>query len=81
MKTTVDIASNLLERARRLSREQKVTLRELIEEGLELALKAREFRSKRTVKPVTFRGRGLSREFRRAKWSEIRKAAYEGRGA
>ncbi|MGB9604651.1 MAG: DUF2191 domain-containing protein [Bryobacteraceae bacterium] len=74
MGTTVDIASNLLERARRLALEEKVTIRELIQEGLGLALARREENRKRPVKPAPFGGRGLGREFRRASWAEVRKA-------
>lgn len=33
------------------------------------------------VEPVTFKGNGFSPEFRGHAWSEIRNAAYEGRGA
>ena len=42
MKTTVDIADNLLNRAKELARRERRTLKDLTEEGLELALTARE---------------------------------------
>ena len=81
MKTTIDIASNILERSRAAAREDHTTLRELVEQGLDLVLAQREARRKVVVRPVTFRGRGLAPQFRRARWSRIRDAAYEGRGA
>ncbi len=81
MKTTIDIASNILECSREAAREDHTTLRELVEEGLELVLAQREARRRVAIRPVTFRGRGLAAEFRRASWSRIRDAAYEGRGS
>jgi hypothetical protein len=80
MKTTIDIASNTLKRSKELARQENVTLRELVEQGLELVLKEREKSQRVPIKPITFRGRGLAPQFRRASWSRIRDAAYEGRG-
>jgi hypothetical protein len=81
MKTTVDIASNTLRRSKQLASQEHVTLRELVEEGLELVLAEHEKRRRVPTQPITFRGRGLAPQFRRARWSQIRDAAYEGRGA
>lgn len=81
MKTTVDIASNILGPSRELARRDQTTLRELIHEGLELVLERHQTRAKVAVKPVTFRGRGLAPQFRRAHWARVRDAAYEGRGS
>jgi len=81
MKTTVDIASNTLARSKKLARRDHTTLRELIHEGLELVLERRRSRPSIPVRFVTFRGRGLAPESRGARWSRIRDAAYEGRGA
>ena len=78
MRTTVDVASNILRRSKELARRDHTTLRELIHEGLELVLERRQARSKAAVKPVTFRGQGLGLQFRGARWSRIRDAAYEG---
>jgi hypothetical protein len=81
MKTTIDIASNILKRSKELARRENLTLRELVEEGLECVLAERGRRRKTKVKPVTFRGRGLTPEYRNASWSRLRDAAYEGRGS
>jgi len=81
MKTTLDISDNLLRRAKELARKENLTLRSLVEGGLELVLKAREERGPHKVKPVVFRGKGLSEQFRGASWAEIRRAVYEGQGA
>ncbi len=81
MKTTIDIASNILERSRELARREGTTLRSMVEEGLELVLERRQARRRTPVKPVTFRGKGLTPQFRNAGWDRIRNAAYEGRGS
>ncbi len=80
MKTTIDIASNILQQSREMARRDNVTLRELVEEGLDLVLARRRARRKVTIRPVTFRGRGLTPAYRRVSWTRIRDAAYEGRG-
>jgi hypothetical protein len=80
MKTTIDIASNILKRSKDLARRERVTLRALVEEGLDLVMEQRAVRRKVRLKPVTFRGRGLAREYRHGGWTKIRDAAYEGRG-
>ncbi len=80
MKTTVDIASNILTQAKDLAREEETTLRQLVQEGLELVIRQHTARRTR-VRPVTFGGKGLSPEFRDADWSKIRDAAYRGRGS
>jgi hypothetical protein len=41
MKTTIEIADDLLARAQRLAQQEKTTLRALTEQGLRLVLKAR----------------------------------------
>jgi len=74
MKTTIEIADNLLARAKSRARQQRITLRSLIEESLAATLD-RPF-PKTKVKPVTFKGKGLSREFEGASWDKIRDAIY-----
>jgi hypothetical protein len=81
MKTTIDISDHLLNRAKEVARREKSTLRELTEEGLELALAKRASRISRRVKPVVFTGQGLSPEFRGKSWAEIRDEIYKGSGA
>ncbi len=81
MKTTIEIADSLLSRAKELAREQNVTLRSLAEEGLRKVIEERSKRTRCSVKPVTFGGKGLSKEFQGASWQRIRDAAYEGHGS
>ena len=74
MKTTIEISDNLLIRAKKRAREKHITLRSLIEESLAASLD-QPLPTKRVV-PVTFKGRGLSREFEGASWEKIRDAIY-----
>lgn len=80
MKTTIDIADNIMERSRQLARREKSTFRDLVEEGLLLVIDRRTNEKKSKIKPVTVKGNGLTDAFANASWSQIRQAAYEGHG-
>ena len=80
MKTTIDISDNLLNRARELARKEKTTLKELTEEGLALVLAEHSSNAPRRVKPVVFKGKGLSESFRGRSWADIRDEIYRGYG-
>jgi hypothetical protein len=81
MKTTIDIADDLFERAQRLARKEKTTFRALTEQGLRLVLTERQAQPKKLPPLLTVRGRGLSREFKKAPWAKFRDEIYRGRGA
>jgi len=81
MKTTLEISDSILSKAKQLAREQNVTLRSLAEEGLRKVIEERTARRPCPIKPVTFRGKGLSQEFQGATWQQIRDAAYDGHGS
>ena len=74
MKTTIEIADNLLSQAKARARAQQITLRSLIEESLAATLD--KPLPTIMVKPVTFQGKGLSREFAEASWDTIRDTIY-----
>lgn len=74
MKTTIEISDNLLLRAKVRAREQDITLRSLIESALAAILDQPQVETR--IKPVTFNGNGLSREFDGASWDKIREAIY-----
>ena len=80
MKTTIEIADDLFERAQRLARHEKTTLRALTERGLRLVLKEKETR-KWEWKPVVVQGKGVADEFKNAGWTRARDEIYRGRGA
>ncbi|MGO8764843.1 MAG: DUF2191 domain-containing protein [Limisphaerales bacterium] len=82
MKTTVEIADDLFARARRLAQKEKTTFRSLTERGLRLVLKEKHGKAaKWKWKPITFKGGGLTPEFKNASWEKIRDEIYKGRGA
>ena len=74
MKTTIEIADNLLQRAKARARKERITLRALIEKSLAATLDQPLAKSR--VKPVTFEGNGLSPEFEDASWDKIRDTIY-----
>lgn len=79
MKTTIEIADDLFERAQTLARKEKTTFRALAEQGLRLVLKQKQTKAKaRKWKPITKSG-GLNPEFRDWSWEKIRDLIYEGR--
>lgn len=81
MKTTVDIADDLLLRAKQEAEASHTTLRSLIEEGLREILGRKSAAKRQPVKPVTFRGKGLQREFSGKGWDAIRDAIYGNKGS
>lgn len=81
MKTTLEVSTPLLLRAKRMASEEQTTLRALVEEGLTRVIEERA-RPKKALPPlVTFKGKGLSPEFDQASWGRILDTFYEGRGA
>jgi len=79
-KTTIDISDNLLNRAKRLARKERTTLKSLTEEGLSLVLERHAAPSQWNAEPVLFDGNGVSGEFRGKPWAEIRDEIYKGYG-
>ena len=79
MKVTIELADDLVDRAKAHAAKQRTSLRALVEQGLHEVLNADE--------PVRFRleqasvgGRGLQKEYQGVEWPRIRGAAYEARG-
>ncbi len=81
MKTTVEIAGDLFARAQAKARREKTTFRALTEQGLRQVLEGPRQKRRRLSGLVTIRGRGLTREFKRAGWGRIRDEIYRERGA
>ncbi len=81
MKTTIEIATPVLEDAKRLARKEGVTLRVLVEEGLRTVVAARRARKGFRLKNAGFGGKGVRPGVEEGRWSEIRDLIYEGRGA
>lgn len=81
MKTTIEIAQPILEGAKKLARQEGITLRLLVEEGLRSVLAARQSRKTFRLTDAGFKGRGLQDGVEEGRWAEVRDAIYEGRGA
>lgn len=81
MKTTVEIADELLDEVKRLAEKDQTTVRALIEEGLRqvVAIRARSGRFR--LKKASYRGKGLHPEVQGGNWETIREFVYEGHGA
>lgn len=79
MKTTVELQDDLLERGKQIARREGVTLRALLEEGLQLAIKARAKKHRTQFRMKTFGGDGLTPEFHDASWEQIRGEIYRDR--
>ena len=80
MKTTIELADDLVERAKAHAARQKTTLRALVERGLHEVLNADEQPVRFRLEDASVGGRGLRKEYQGAEWPRIRDAAYEGRG-
>ena len=78
MKTTVDIADELLRTAKQIARDEGSTLRALIEEGLRFALAQRGRRESFRLRPARFEGQGLQAGVREGDWDQIRGLIYGG---
>jgi hypothetical protein len=78
MKTTIDIADDLLARAKRAAQQEAITLRELTEEGLRLALERRQQREPAQIRPVVVGGPGPAPDL---SWPALREVLYGDEGS
>lgn len=81
MKTTVEVSDELFERAKAATKDQGTTFRELVEQGLRLALAEREDGESYRWPGRVFGGEGLSSEAEAGGWDRVLELAYEDRGA
>ncbi len=77
MKTTIEIADDLVKRARRIQKRENLTLRALVEEGLGREIRRREAAKPFAFKPVVAGGKGLTPEAERLGWRGIVEQANE----
>lgn len=80
MKTTVEISDELLEKAKKLAAKRRTTLRAIIEQGIRNTIKEQQRSVKYVLPDMSVDGNGLQPEFESKAWSDIRDAAYDGRG-
>ncbi|MCP5408460.1 MAG: type II toxin-antitoxin system VapB family antitoxin [Chromatiaceae bacterium] len=82
MKTTIELPDSLIEQARRVAQLEGVTLRALVEEGLQRSLEVRrQAAARRQLDFPSYGGKGLTEEFQGAPWSRIRDEIYREQGA
>lgn len=70
MKTTIEIADDLFERAQQFARKEKTTFRSLNEQGLRLVLNEKQGKPKKLPPLLTVPG-GLNDEFKNVPWEKI----------
>ena len=71
MKMTMELPDELIGQVRRVAQQEGVSLRALVEEGLQRCLEAR-----RRLDFPTYGGSGATDEFQGASWSRIRDEIY-----
>ena len=81
MKTTVEIAEDLLVRIREVAQREGTTLRALIEEGLRVALARREQKTSYRWPDLSVGGEGLAPEIEEGTWEPLRDQIFTRRGA
>jgi hypothetical protein len=80
VKTTIDIADDLLLKAKALAARDGTTLRTVIEQGIRLKLREQAITGPFVLKDGSVDGEGLQPEFEGRDWSDILAEAYKGRG-
>ena len=76
MKTTIEIADDLLDRAKRQARREKKTLREIIEDALRRQLSDGKTAETFRLKRHTFKGKGLQPGIVEGDWESVRDTIY-----
>ena len=77
MKTTIDIADDLLERAKRQAHREKKTLKEVIEEALRRQLASGPAHKRFRYRPHTVKGKGLQPGIAEGNWDQLRDLIYK----
>jgi len=76
MKTTIEIADELLLRAKRRARRDRTTLKAVIEDSLRRTLTEPQDAARFRLKKHPFKGEGLDPAFRDGRWDAVRDLIY-----
>jgi Bacterial antitoxin of type II TA system, VapB len=79
VRTTVDLPDELVLEVQRIAREQKRTMRSVMEEALRSTIAKYQQAQAFELPEASVGGNGLQPEFRDADWDELRAAAYGNR--
>ena len=79
MRTTVDLPDELVLEVQRIAREQKRTMRSVMEEALRGTIAKYQHAQGFKLSDASVAGHGLQPAFRDADWEELRTAAYGNR--
>lgn len=79
MKTTIDLPDELFQEVQRIAREEGVSMKSLMEEGLRAVLERHRSASRFQLADASVGGSGLQPGFQGASWEELRAAAYGDR--
>lgn len=77
MKTTVELPNELMREAQEVARQERTTLKELMETGLRCVLSQRSSGEAFVLEDASVGGNGVQPEFRGAGWDKVRDALYE----
>jgi hypothetical protein len=81
MKTTVEIADELLREAKAIAASERSTVRALLEEGLRWVLGQRRGRRRFRLRDASVTGHGLQPGIAEGSWDVARDLTYTGRGS
>lgn len=81
MKTTVEIAEDLLRQAKAVAHRERTTLRALLEEGLRWALGKRRRKGGFHLRDASVGGKSVQPGVNEGDWGAVRDSIYAGRGS